>query len=365
MSDEQEYTAPAEADAALSALADELDSEAGDSPYRDDDPPAPPAGDEVPARTKRLEADEEPPADGELPPDGDGTPKEDDPPPDPTADVVDWSFRAYGQELTIPGAKYKPDHGAFIPEESLGQVRQLIARGVKYERLQQERDQLRGAISTRELEAQAVLDVIAPILTPERLTQAALNPDLTLKELTLALKERKLNLEQQYGQQVYRGQPQQDDGELVEQVQEQIDTTLAEIVSTVPDIRQVLQARRDVAPQILNAARRAAQAFYVPAPFDHPRGAFKRGELVLDTHEFAAHVRTLVAPYAAAAPAPKAVPAAAPKKPVQAVTAPPAPGRPTRSAATTTTPQARKPKEPPTKQQIRDELDAALRELAQ
>lgn len=366
MSDEEEYTAHAEADTALAELANEFDE--GAPPVETEAPSVVPDS-EASAKTRRVdpeaEAEAEPaPTEGEAAPSEEPAP-EAEPDPDPAADVVDWSFRAYGQELSVPGAKYKPGHGAFIPEESLAMTRQLIARGIKYEKVQAERERLTQGLLARELEAKAVVEVLAPLLDPQRLTEAALNPDYTIKELRLALKERQLQLQQEHGQRLVQPDATQDEAEFVGQVQEQIDSTLTEIIQSVPDIKAVLTQNKAAMQQVIPAAREAATAFYVPAPFDHPQGAFRKGELVLDTHRLAQYVRGLVTPYAQqAAPAPKAPPAA-PKPPATAVTAPPAPGRVARTATTTTAPSASRAKAPPTKDQIRDELDAALRELAQ
>lgn len=363
MSDEEEYTAGVEADAALAELADELDTEQG---APSDETEAPSAVGDTDAKTRRMSPEEEeapteaaPDAEAsEAPAEGEETPPEED----PTADVVDWSFRAYGQDIPVPGAKYKPGHGAFIPEETLGNVRQLIARGMKYEKVQHEREQLKQGLLARELEAKAVVEVLTPLLNPERLTQAALNPDLTIKELTLALKERQLDLQREHGQRLVQPDATHDEAEFVGQVQEQIDATLTEIIQRVPEVKQVLSSNRTAMQHVIPAAREAATAFYVPAPFDHPSGAFRKGELVLDTHRLTQYVRGLVTPYQQAS-APKAAPA--PRTTPQAqVKAPPAPGRVTRTAANTPSPTASKPKGPPTKQQIRDELDAALRDLA-
>lgn len=122
------------------------------------------------------------------------------PPPDapPEPEVVDWTFTAYGEPVTIPGAKYKPGHGAFIPDAHVGQVRQAWARAMKYDRLVADNERYRTELAQpteRELEAAAVVETMLPLLSQEWIEQAALNP-LELERVALALERKKLELRQ-------------------------------------------------------------------------------------------------------------------------------------------------------------------------
>lgn len=122
----------------------------------------------------------------------------------PVVENVPLSFLAYGENVSIPGALYKPGHGAFIPESQIPELRAMWARGaVKYPKLEQQnatlRDQIGKAYTEKEAKANAVLDIIGKHFeTPDALAtfaaQVLANPTDALARLQFLMEKREFEL---------------------------------------------------------------------------------------------------------------------------------------------------------------------------
>lgn len=198
----------ADADTILAQLNNEPSAPSAGAPAAVADAPEPSPTPEVPRQPdgRFAERPTEPTAEAQpdAEPEGEGEPSAE---PDP--DIVPWVLetqtRGEPTRIEIPGALYKPGQGVFIPDtpEAQGQFRQMLVRGARYERVQQQnaqlREQLTAGVTRHQLENQAMAAVLKDVLNPDFITQAALDPEMTIERLQLKLQRAALDLERQHG----------------------------------------------------------------------------------------------------------------------------------------------------------------------
>lgn len=239
-----------------------------------------------PATDPAADPAEEPPAEAaEGPAGAEAAPVAEE----PDAAIVPYTFKAYGQEIAFPGAQYKPGHGVFLPEDSLTAFRVAVARAIKHDKLVQDNESLRTELkrgtTQKDLEAQAVMDVVLPKLTSDEWLQAFVqNPELARKELALELRSRQLEVQQRL---------------LTDPAFRATDPSLLEAKTSPEDVTHELDVtvdellRRDEFKGAFTRAERAdlAQAiadrqgaYVVPAPQDIPEINVRKGEPVIDQH---------------------------------------------------------------------------------
>ncbi len=137
-------------------------------------------------------------------PQADGAPAEVAPVVDDNP-VVDLEWTAYGEQVSIPGAKYKPGHGVFIPETEIANVRRSWAQSTRYPKLVDQNAELRAnqdkLYSRKEAEADAVLQIVGQhFKTPQSLhafAQQVLNdPERIAERLAFAIEKKQWELGQ-------------------------------------------------------------------------------------------------------------------------------------------------------------------------
>ena len=113
-------------------------------------------------------------------------------------------FMAYGEPITLEGSLYRQGHGCFVPEAKMGELRQYIARGHRYEKVVAENERLRTTSNSlytqREAQADAVLDVVAktfkdPQMLQEFMAAFQQNPQMAFREMQIAIREKELALQ--------------------------------------------------------------------------------------------------------------------------------------------------------------------------
>ena len=118
-------------------------------------------------------------------------------------------FMAYGEPIKLEGSLYRQGHGCFVPEAKMGELRQYIARGHRYEKVVAENERLRSTSNSlytqREAQADAVLDVVAktfkdPQMLQEFMAAFQQNPQLAFREMQIAIREKELALQGQVQQ---------------------------------------------------------------------------------------------------------------------------------------------------------------------
>lgn len=203
--------------------------------------------------------------------------------------IVPYTFKAYGQELTFPGAQYKPGHGVFIPEENLTALRVSFARAMKHDKLVQDNEGLRAELkrgtTQKDLEAQAVLDVVLPKLTSDEWLNAFVqNPDLARQQLALELGRKQLEVQQRLltDPTLRAADPSLLEARTTPQdIAHELDLTLADLVQR-PEFKGVF-SRTELADLSTAIADRQG-AYVVAAPQDLPEIGVRKGEPVIDQH---------------------------------------------------------------------------------
>jgi len=281
-------------------------------------------------------------------------------------EIVPWKFKAYGSEVAIEGAQYKPGHGAFIPEDSLGNARQLLARGMKYPQVVEANEQLRSkltsTVSRKEVEAQAVLETLAPVLTPQWISEASVDPELAIERLAVALGRKQNELERKFASELSQADRNIPDpsSDLEERKAEHLESVFEEAVRS-PEIARMLTTPKQ-REHLQRSVAQVAPAFFVTAPMDAPDGSFRKGETVLDTYRLMNYMKEQ-SEILSKATQPK--PVAAPAKPISVIKAPPSVSAKVTKTSTQAAPIAApsKPKGPPSKKDIMAELNQAMKEM--
>lgn len=242
----------------------------------------------------------------------------------------EWTFTAWNEPVSIPGARIKHGVGVFIPETSLADTRRLIARGLRYDVVSEERNQLRDGVTRQQLDAEAALKILGPLATVDGLREAAQNPELAHERIKAAIAQSRLELEQQFRGKVIPESltsgtsPNDDEGDRNEVIDRALLASLA-----APKLAQVVKAAPSARKYLADRAHRFQSQFFVAAPHDHPRGAYQKGQIVFDAHGFNQFLAEEADLYAKAHPvAPKSAPPSAPvtsssAKPPTAISAPP------------------------------------------
>lgn len=203
--------------------------------------------------------------------------------------VVPYSFKAYGQEVTIPGAQYKPGHGIFIPEAQAVMLRTTFARAIKHEKLSSDNEQLRGQLRSNttelNLRGQAIMDVLVPkIQSDDWLNELVTNPQLTRDRLALEIERKSLEIQQRL---------------LTDPTLKTADPSLLQEQHSPEDISHELDVateellQRDEFKGVFTRADRTdlmtaiadrQGAYVVAAPQDIPGIGVKKGDMVIDQH---------------------------------------------------------------------------------
>ena len=309
--------------------------------------PEPPAPAPTPERPRQPDGKFAPKADAPAEPTEAAEPvegEEAEPAENPEDAPEPWSFetqtRGEAMRAEITGALYKKGVGVLIPDtpEAQGQMRQLMTRGLRYERVQNQNQELRAQLASgvtrHQLENQAMAGVLKEMLNPDTLVQAAMDPNTFVEKMLLRLEREQLKLERENGANfvdisALSGRSVED---WATEAQDTFEGVLAELAPTLtPDEKQDLEAH----------IARLAPAYTLQAQNDDPRGRWRRGDKFVDEKA----LRDLVMREVRRAPstAPQGKPTASRSVPPAVVAAPPAAGGAARNLAAPRGPAKPKP----------------------
>lgn len=209
-------------------------------------------------------------------------------PAEPDVPIEEYKIRAYGNEMTIPGAKYKPGVGVLFDEASRGMLDKALARAVKYDKLVETNASLRervNSVATREgLEGKAVLDVLIPKLQDANwLAWYAANPELGAERLRLELMQKDVEVQRALLQNPNfiadprELGPQVTDGDVADELY----ASVGDVVG-MPEFAGVFTRQDRAELEQMVADRR--QLYVVQAPQDDPQHGIRKGDLVVDQH---------------------------------------------------------------------------------
>ena len=212
------------------------------------------------------------------------------PPPEP------FVMRVRGEDVDIPGAQYVKGYGLFVPEANLSDVRSILGRGMKHDDMVQANASLRGDIQGYQREAElqkAVSDLILPVIGVDWLINLGVDParaDMEIRQMALAIKERRLDIASQFGAQAAPTAAEPDAGDLAEQVDRVVEAARAQ-----PDLQDLFRDPK-VGPELEAALREELPQFRVAwkdIPERERRGLDPQVQY-MDVRKAEARVKTLV-----------------------------------------------------------------------
>lgn len=244
----------------------------------------PATGKFLPKPVKAEEAGEQPPAEGETPEAVITEPAAPAAPSDPFAGEP-WSMKVDGQNVVLDGAVILPGKGVLFPEQHMGIVRQMIARGIQYEqerpRAKQQIQQQQEQINVTKAELSVIGEIAQRIFTAKDEDElAALTFDIWSNKDKLQWEATKRREQAEIAAQKSALAP------TPEQQQLEVDTRLGESLSD-----GFAQAKR--APWAANLQEKDWQAlqrliepvrrsFIVRVPEDVPEAGLKQGDLAFN-----------------------------------------------------------------------------------